>query len=114
MSENFKFFLEKVSHDEELSRKIGTIEDVNELIAIAKDMGITLTADDFRKPAEELSDDELDAVAGGNVNCVCAMGGGGSKDKNDKTCACVLAGGGFDKKGRERCACGFAGYGYDT
>ena len=69
-----------------------------------------------KKPsAEELSDDDLDAVAGGgDVSCACAMGGGGTKDNNDKTCACVLAGAGYAKSGRERCVCGFAGYGYDT
>ena len=116
MSENLKLFLEKASLDKELGKKIGTIDDVNELIAIAKDLGITMTADDFKKPVEELSDDELDAVAGGrDVSCACAMGGGGTKDDDDKTCACVLAGAGYTKKSnRERCVCGFAGYGYDT
>lgn len=50
-------------------------------IDMAKDMGIALTADDFKKPVEELADDELDAVAGGaDVSCACAMGGGGTKD----------------------------------
>ena len=42
------------------------------------------------------------------------MGGGGTKDTNDKTCACVLAGVGYDVNKAERCLCGFAGYGYDT
>ena len=115
MNENMKLFLEKVSADEELSRKISSIEDVNALIEMAKDMGITLTAEDFKKNPEELDDDELDAVAGGgDVSCACAMGGGGTKDSNDKTCACVLAGAGYSKSGSERCVCGFAGYGYDT
>ena len=78
-------------------------------------MGFELTAADLERPAEELSDDELDTVAGGgDVSCACAMGGGGTKDSNDKTCACVLAGAGYSTQGRERCVCGFAGYGYDT
>ncbi len=115
MNENLKKFLEKVSESDELAQKVSAEEDVNVLIAMAKDMGITLTADDFKKPVEEISDDELDAVAGGgDVSCACAMGGGGTKDGNDKTCACVLAGAGYSKSGRERCVCGFAGYGYDT
>lgn len=114
MTENMKKFLETVSQNEELTNKIGTL-DKEGLIALAKALGITLTEADFAQPTGELDDDELDAVAGGSdVNCACAMGGGGTKDSNDKTCACVLAGAGYSKNGRERCVCGFAGYGYDT
>ena len=115
MTENMKNFLMKVSESEELSAKVSEEKDVNALIAMAADMGITITEDDFKEEPKELSDDELDTVAGGgDVSCACAMGGGGTKDNNDKTCACVLAGAGYSKSGRERCVCGFAGYGYDT
>lgn len=114
MTENMKRFLEAVSKDEELTAKVGTLG-MAELIALAKELGIELTEADFAKPTGELDDDELDAVSGGgDVSCACAMGGGGTKDSNDKTCACVLAGGGYSKQGGERCVCGFAGYGYDT
>jgi putative N6-adenine-specific DNA methylase len=76
---------------------------------------IITSEEDFEKPVEELSDDDLDTVAGGgDVSCACAMGGGGTKDSNDGTCACVLAGVGYDDTKKERCLCGFAGYGYDT
>jgi len=115
MTENLKFFLEKVSESPELAAKVSAETDPAVLVAMAADMGYSLTTDDFKKPVEELDDDELDAVAGGgDVSCACAMGGGGTKDSNDKTCACVLAGAGYAKNGRERCVCGFAGYGYDT
>ena len=115
MTENLKKFLEKVSEDAALAAKVGAEKDPAALIALAKEMGFELTEDDFKRPVEEVSDDELDAVAGGsNVSCACALGGGGTKDTNDRTCACVLAGAGYDKSGRERCVCGFAGYGYDT
>lgn len=115
MSENLKKFFEKVSADEELAAKVSAEADVAKLIALAKELGFELTEADFKKPVEEISDDELDNVAGGgDVSCACAMGGGGTKDSNDKTCACVLAGAGYSKSGRERCVCGFAGYGYDT
>lgn len=114
MTENMKKFLEAVSKNEELTAKVGTLG-MEELIALAKELGIELTEADFAKPTGELDDDELDAVSGGgDVSCACAMGGGGTKDSNDKTCACVLAGGGYSKQGGERCVCGFAGYGYDT
>ena len=114
MTENMKKFLEAVSKDEALAEKVSGEKDVNALIALAKELGVTLTAADFEE-SHEISDDDLDAVAGGgDVSCACAMGGGGTKDDNDKTCACVLAGAGYSKTGRERCVCGFAGYGYDT
>ncbi len=114
MSENLRKFYETVSKDEELVEKVGKVTDVNVLIAMSKDMGIELSASDFEKSCE-LDDDELEDVSGGgDVSCACAMGGGGTKDSNDKTCACVLAGAGYSKNGRERCVCGFAGYGYYT
>lgn len=113
MNENLKKFFEEVSKSEELSQKVSKA-DAKELVEIAADLGITLSEEDLKQPTE-ISDDELDAVAGGgDVSCACAMGGGGTKDSNDKTCACVLAGAGYSNSGRERCVCGFAGYGYDT
>jgi predicted ribosomally synthesized peptide with nif11-like leader len=113
MSENLKKFFEAISKDEALVQKVGSMSQ-EELLALGKELGIELTAQDFEQP-QELSDDDLDAVAGGSdVSCACAMGGGGTKDTNDRTCACVLAGVGYDKNGSERCLCGFAGYGYDT
>ena len=114
MVENLKKFFEEVSQNEELAAKIGNEKDVNVLIAMAKDMGIELAAADFME-CNELSEDDLDVVAGGvDVSCACAMGGGGTKDSNDKTCACVLTGAGYSKSGRNRCVCGVAGCGYDT
>lgn len=114
MTENMKKFLEEVSKNEELCAKVSSA-DKETLIAMAKEMGIVLGDADFEQKAEELSDDDLDVVSGGgDVSCACAMGGGGTKDSNDKTCACVLAGAGYSRQGRERCVCGFAGYGYDT
>ena len=114
MNENLKKFLEEVSKDAALSEKVGGEKDTTKLIELAKELGIALTAADFAE-SNEISDDDLDAVSGGSdVSCACAMGGGGTKDTNDKTCACVLAGVGYDDNHCERCLCGFAGYGYDT
>ena len=115
MTENMKKFLETVSQNEELCAKVGAMGK-EELIALARELGIEWTNEDLIKPeVKELDDEELDAVAGGiDVSCACALGGGGAKDDNDKTCACVIAGGGYSKTGRERCVCGFAGYGCDS
>ncbi len=115
MSENMKQFLIKVSEDAELVERVNREKDRAVLISLAKELGIILTEEDFKLEPRELDDDDMDAVTGGgDVSCACAMGGGGTKDSNDKTCACVLAGAGYSKVGRERCVCGFAGYGYDT
>lgn len=115
MSENLKKFLEKVSEDQALIEKVSAEKEPAVLISLAKELGFELTEADFARPVEELNDAELDTVAGGgDVSCACAMGGGGTKDSNDKTCVCVLAGAGYAKNGRDRCVCGFAGYGYDT
>lgn len=115
MTENMKKFLEAVSRDAELTAKVGSMG-MKELLALAGELGLELTEADFTKPAvQDLNDDELDVVAGGvAVSCACAMGGGGTKDNNDRTCACVIAGGGYTKSGRERCVCGIAGYGCDS
>jgi len=115
MSDNMMKFLTAVSRDSELTAKVGNMG-MEELLALAKELGLELTEADLTRPAvQELNDDELDAVAGGvDVSCACAMGGGGTKDNNDKACACVICGGGFTKSGRERCVCGIAGYGCDS
>ena len=113
MTENMKKFLQTVSANHELTEKIGSMT-LEELLALAKELGLEMTEADFVQPANELSDDELATVAGGFDECACAMGGGGTGDHNDKTCACVLVGGGYAKNGHERCICGFGGYGYNT
>ena len=106
----------------EMIEKAKAAKTAEELYEIAKANGVEMTADEAKSyfaqlnpKSGELDDDDLDTVAGGSdVSCACAMGGGGTKDTNDKTCACVLAGVGYEKDGSERCLCGFAGYGYDT
>lgn len=113
MTENLMKFMAAVSTDKTLSAKISNESDKNVIIAIAKEMGFELTAADFEKEPAELSDDELDSVAGGTaVTCSCALGGGGAGDDNDKTCACVALGLGFCDDGDERCFCPIAGMGY--
>ena len=110
MTENTKKFLEAVSKSEELAAKIGTMTK-EELLALAKELGIELTDADFEKPAGELSDDELDTVAGGEM-CYCLIGGTGYDTLvNEKTCVCVAGGGGEYEDGACRCVCIAAGGG---
>lgn len=116
MTENMKKFLELVSKNDELSKKMNdaTKEDV---LALAKELGIELTEADFEQQSAELSDDELDTVVGGG-HCVCVGSGGGTADSvGERPCACITGGGGeWDSpfEGRQtRCACVWLGYGDD-
>lgn len=85
------------------------------MIAIAAEKGFTLTAADLEpsKAANgEISDAEMDAVAGGK-DCYCVLGGGGTGTGSQKTCACVADGFGFMKCDDMRCACFGFGVGGD-
>ncbi len=69
MSENVKRFLEAVSQDKEFLEKINEAASPETVIALAAEKGFTLTAEDMKPAATgELSDDELDGVAGGIDN----------------------------------------------
>ena len=63
MTENMKKLQDLLSENEELAKKINDMSR-EEIIAAAKQMGIALAEEDFAQAAE-LSDDDLDAVAGG-------------------------------------------------
>jgi len=112
MTENLKRFLELLSKDPQLTAKASDAKG-EELLAIAQELGVPLTMEDFgelSEPGQELSDDELDTVVGGG-NCYCALGGGGKKDDQNKVCACVAYGQGHTRCGKVRCICPAAGGG---
>ena len=72
MKENLKKFLEEASKNEELKAKLKAITDkdtaVEKVIALAKEYGITMTAEDFKSDeGDKLSLDELKNVAGGRI-----------------------------------------------
>lgn len=50
-----------------------------QMIELLKEYGVELTAEDLKAPGGELSDDELNAVAGGNITpgCLCLSNGTG-------------------------------------
>lgn len=112
MTESMKKFLEAVSRDEELTKKISTMTKAD-LIALAKELGIALTKGDFAESSGELDDDELDAVTGGWKECMCAFAGGGKKDSDGKACGCVGGGYGEARSGETRCWCAVSGAGYN-
>ena len=82
------------------------------MIEILKEYGVSLTVEDFKAPEGELSDDELNAVAGGG-GCGCPVVGGGGGD--ELVCVCVLGGSGsipgwYDPS-QGGCICAVAGAG---
>ena len=65
--EQLKAFLEKVKGDTSLQEKLKAAADANAVIAIAKEAGFSISADDLTKAQFELSDEELEDVAGGTI-----------------------------------------------
>ena len=100
MSDTMKAFLEAASKNEEMKEKLKAAKDNEALIALASEFGFALTEADLTPSEGELSEDELNSVAGGDTGgCVCVLaGGGGGKQSDDDTygCACVGYGQGGD------------------
>jgi predicted ribosomally synthesized peptide with nif11-like leader len=65
--ENLDQFIQKVTDSEELQARVGEEIDADSLIALGAENGCEFTADDLTAGAE-LSDEELDGVAGGALS----------------------------------------------
>ena len=63
--EQLKAFLEKVKADISLQEKLKAAGDNNAVVEIAKAAGFSISADDLTKAQSELSEEELEGVAGG-------------------------------------------------
>ena len=63
--EQLKAFLEKVKGDTSLQEKLKAAADVDAILAIAKEAGFSISADDLKKAQSEASDEELENAAGG-------------------------------------------------
>lgn len=85
MTENMKKFLEEVSKQEVLAKKIDTVQTKEEIIEVAKGLGVTLTEEDFEENSGvRLSEEELEAVSGGSM---CLLAGG-----SPSGCGCFVVG----------------------
>ena len=116
MNENLKAFLAKVSVDAQLIERLKAAKDYDEILALAKELGLELTLADIEPENVELSEDELNAVSGGKSGgCFCMLaGGGGGKNGRDDVygCACVAYGqGGDGDKDDFTCFCALGGEG---
>ncbi|KZR80703.1 Nitrogen fixation protein of unknown function [Synechococcus sp. MIT S9509] len=64
--EQLKAFLEKVKADTSLQEKLKAAADADAVLAIAKEAGFKISAEDLKNAqVTELSDEELEGVAGG-------------------------------------------------
>ena len=88
--EQLKAFLEKVQTDTNLQEKLKAAH-VDAALAIAKEAGFSIAADDLKKAQSELSKEELEGMAGG---CPTYQPGHGSCPMSGNPC-CY-----FDETGR--------------
>ena len=65
--EQLKAFLEKVKADTSLQEKLKAAADADAVAAIAKEAGFSISADELSKAQSEISEEELESVAGGFV-----------------------------------------------
>ena len=63
--EQLKAFLEKVKADTSLQEKLKAAADSDAVLAIAKDAGFNISAEDLTKAPSKISEAELEGVAGG-------------------------------------------------
>ena len=63
--EQLKAFLEKVKTDTSLQEKLKAAGDADAVVAIAKDAGFMITAEELKNAQAEVSDEELEGAAGG-------------------------------------------------
>ena len=70
--EQLKAFIEKVKGDTSLQEKLKAAADANAVAAIAKEAGFSISADDLAKAQSEISEEELEGVAGGG--CIAVAG----------------------------------------
>ena len=68
--EQLKAFLEKVKADTSLQEKLKAAGDADAVLAIAKEAGFSISADDLKNAQSDVSDAELEAAAGGTIPCL--------------------------------------------
>jgi len=108
--ENVKKFYDALAHDKAMQEKASVLNKEGEkpdeaaarasIVAFAKAEGYDFSVADLEAyvhTAKPLTDETLDAAAGGAFNCsncFCIAGGGGKDPVTGHTCACVIGGGG--------------------
>ena len=71
--EQLKAFLGKVKADTSLQEKLKAAADSDAVLAIAKEAGFSISADDLKNAQSEISEEELEGAAGGEkTNFYCS------------------------------------------
>ena len=73
--EQLKAFIEAVKGDTSLQEKLKAAADSDAVLAIAKEAGFSISADDLKNAQSEVSEEELEGVAGGGDKSWCWWGG---------------------------------------
>ena len=68
--EQLKAFLEAVKADAGLQEKLNAAADPDAVVEIAKEAGFVISADELERRQAEISEEELEGVAGGNASYV--------------------------------------------
>ena len=77
--EQLKAFLEAVKADAGLQEQLKAAGDADAVVAIAKQSGFVITVDGLKKAQAEISEEELEGVAGGTlVGGLCSFSLGGN------------------------------------
>ena len=71
--EQLKAFLNKVKGDASIQERLKYASDADAVVAIAKEAGFMISANDLNKTQSELSEKELEGVAGGGDCIVCRL-----------------------------------------
>ena len=70
--EQLKSFLKKVKADSSLQEKLKAAADSDAVLAIAKDAGFSISADDWKNTqSEKISEEELEATSAGQFGSYC-------------------------------------------
>ena len=65
--EQLKAFLEKVKADTSLQERLKAAADNDAVVSIAKEAGFSISTDELKQAQSELSEEELEGVAGGGA-----------------------------------------------
>ena len=71
--EQLKAFLEKVKADTSLQEKLKAAANPDAVLAIAKDAGFMISADDLENAQSEISEEEMENAAGGESVAPCTF-----------------------------------------